>query len=214
MTCWRAGSPAGATSPGCSKRSFAQTIEEHQIPPAYHTERLRNAMLDDLLAFAAAERMPPGRFDSRMEEKFEYAIAEGLLIAGKIDRLDIAEDGTAYVIDYKYSNAQNTRKRRDNRDLLQAPLYLLAVEKAFGLKAAGMYYIGLKGGIEPVGWEADELPEGWLEATRETTLRIVREIRGGHLEVKPSDRDKCKFCDCVDVCRVEIAMPAARAEGE
>jgi len=33
------------------------------------------------------------------------------------------------------------------------------------------------------------------------------------MEVAPSDRDKCRFCDCVDVCRIEIAEAAADVEG-
>jgi hypothetical protein len=115
-------------------------------------------------------------------------------------------------VDYKYSNAQNTKGRRDNQNLLQAPLYLMAVEKYFHLKAAGMYYIGLKGGVEPAGWEAADLPEDWLEQSRQRTLRIVEEIRAGRVDVAPSDRGKCRFCDCVDVCRIETAQGAAAAE--
>jgi ATP-dependent helicase/DNAse subunit B len=148
---------------------FARTLEEKQIPAGYHTERLRNAMLDDLVAFTRAERFPAGEFESRMEEKFEFALNPSLTVSGKIDRLDVAADGTAYVVDYKYSNAQNTKGRRDNPNLLQAPLYLMAVEKFFGLKAAGMYYIGLKGGVEPAGWEAAELPADWLDESRART---------------------------------------------
>jgi ATP-dependent helicase/DNAse subunit B len=191
---------------------FARTLEDKQIPAGYHTERLRNAMLDDLLAFTRAERFPPGEFRSRTEEKFEFALDESLLIAGKIDRLDVAGD-TAYVVDYKYSNAQNTKGRRDNPNLLQAPLYLMAVEKYFGLKAGGMYYIGLKGGIETAGWECAEEPADWLDRSRARTLAIVEQIRAGRMDVAPADRDKCRFCDCADVCRIELARPAAAAEG-
>ena len=192
---------------------FARTIEEKQIPVGYHTERLRNAMLDDLVGFTRSERFPPGEFQSRMEEKFEFALDDSLRISGKIDRLDVAADGTAYVVDYKYSNAQNTKGRRDNPNLLQAPLYLMAVEKSFGLKAAGMYYIGLKGGMETAGWEAADLEPDWLDRSRARTLAIVEQIRAGRVDVAPSDRDKCRFCDCVDVCRIETAEPEIAAEG-
>jgi ATP-dependent helicase/DNAse subunit B len=192
---------------------FARTLEEKQIPAGYHTERLRNAMLDDLVAFTRAERFPVGKFQPRMEEKFEFALDDSLAISGQIDRLDVARDGTAYVVDYKYSNAQNTKDRRDNPNLLQAPLYLMAVEKFFGLKAAGMYYIGLKGGVEPAGWEAADLDPDWLDQSRARTLAIVEQIRAGRMDVAPSDRDKCRFCDCADVCRIEIAQPQAAEEG-
>jgi hypothetical protein len=40
----------------------------------------------------------------------------------------------------------------------------------------------------------------------------VEEIRAGRVDVAPSDRGKCRFCDCVDVCRIETAQGAAAAE--
>ena len=193
---------------------FARVLAEKRIPVAYQTERVRNAILDDLLAFTRSERFPAGKFDSRMEEKFEFALDESLRISGKIDRLDVAADGSAYVVDYKYSNAQNTKNRRDNPNLLQAPLYLMAVEKFFGLRAAGMYYIGLKGGIQNIGWESSELPPDWLEGARARTLQIVDNIRAGRVEVHPTDRDKCRFCDCADICRIDVGEAAPQAAAQ
>ena len=70
-----------------------------------------------------------------------------------------------------------------------------------------MFYVGVKGGIEYAGWSADQsmdslaLPENWLEITRERTLRMVEEIRGGRVEILPADRDSCRFCDAKDICR-------------
>jgi hypothetical protein len=89
----------------------------------------------------------------------------------------------------------------------------MAVQKSFGLRAAGMYYLGLKGGIEPAGWEVADLPPNWLEESRGRTLQIVESIRHGNVGVAPSDRDKCRFCDCADVCRIEIAAASIEAEG-
>lgn len=39
------------------------------------------------------------------------------------------------------------------------------------------------------------------------------DIRDGRMEVAPADRGKCRFCDCADVCRIELARPATAAEG-
>jgi len=193
---------------------FEGALEEHDIPTAYHTERLRNALLDDLLAFAADTRWPRGRFRSRMEEKFRYALADGTEIHGKIDRLDEAPDGRAFVFDYKYSNAQNTRKKLGDERLLQAPLYLMGAAQEFGITPAGVFYIGLKGGVEYAGWsdsgelESQPMPEDWFARTRDRAQRAVEEIRGGRIEVKPADRDACRFCQCRDVCRIEVPMAA------
>ena len=194
---------------------FARCVEAGRIPWGYHTERLRNAMLDDLRRFAADNRWPRGEYQSRMEEKFAFRLDESLEIAGKIDRLDTATDGRAYVIDYKYSNAQNTKDKLKDENLLQAPLYLMAAEKFFGVKAAGMFYVGLRGGVEYAGWK--EIPEGWLERKKEQTLQVVAAIRAGRVESIPAKPDKCRYCDFRDVCRVEVGeaegYPLGRAEG-
>ena len=57
------------------------------------------------------------------------------------------------------------------------------------------------------------MPERWLETTRERTLKIVEEIRGGRVAVAPSDTDKCRWCDAKDVCRIEVTKAAVQEEG-
>jgi hypothetical protein len=37
----------------------------------------------------------------------------------------------------------------------------------------------------------------------------VEEIRLGRVEILPADRDSCRFCDAKDICRIEVASPAA-----
>jgi ATP-dependent helicase/DNAse subunit B len=201
------------------ERIFEAALEEKRIPQGYHVERLRNAMLEDLCAFAEDPRWPRAAFESRTEQPFEFAL-ETVGVRGKIDRLDVAPDGRAYVIDYKYSAAQRTRHRLNDENLLQAPLYVMAAEKAFGMRPAGMFYVGLKGGVVYAGWSsqpveglsAEPIPEGWLENARERTVRVVEEIRAGRVEAAPSNRENCRLCDYRDVCRVTLAVPVAQAE--
>jgi RecB family exonuclease len=144
---------------------------------------------------------------------------DSLAISGKIDRIDTTPDGRAYVIDYKYSAAQRTRARLTDENLLQAPLYLLGAERALGVKPAGMFYVGLKGGVEYAGWsesgilESPPFPENWLEKTAERTLQAAAEIRAGRVEPRPANTGNCRFCDFRDVCRVESAEAAALTEG-
>jgi ATP-dependent helicase/DNAse subunit B len=180
---------------------FARVAAAKGILMRYQTERARNQMLDDLRRFAAeAEEAAPEVFS---EKEFEYAL-DGVTISGKIDRIDV-RDGWATVIDYKYSNATNTKAKISNESLLQAPLYLLAAERTFGYRAAGMYYLGLKGGVERADWP---VVSGWEMRAGERTLAIVAEIRSGRVEVRPTDPDKCRFCDVSDVCRVETSASA------
>src|SRR5262249_51469906 len=115
---------------------FARQLKEKRIPVCYHTERLRNAMLADLRAFAADHQWRRNGFESCIEQEFHMALGDGTELAGKIDRLDVAPDGRAYILDYKYSAVQRVKKRRTDANLLQAPLYALAAERVFGVRPA------------------------------------------------------------------------------
>jgi ATP-dependent helicase/DNAse subunit B len=200
-------------------RVFAEKLEEERIPRGYHVERLRNSMLDDLKAFVADRQWPRQGWHSRLEQSFGFALDDGLEIRGKMDRLDVADDGRAYVFDYKYSTAQSTKGRRESELLLQAPLYFMAAERCFGARPEGMFYIGVKAGVAYHGWsaagllDADPLPEDWIETATERTLRAVAEIRGGRVEVAPADAGKCRLCECRDICRVSVRQAQAIAEG-
>jgi ATP-dependent helicase/DNAse subunit B len=208
------------------ERAFQRECETRRIPPGYHTERLRNAMLEDLAAFAADTRWPPG-LKSRMEQPFTFALptpegVPGIEIAGKIDRLDTAGDGSAYVIDYKYSGKAKLKSKLDDERLLQAQLYGMAAERTFGASLAGMFYVGLKREVVYVGWSANGLlgkepfPEDWFERAAERTLAAVEQIRAGRVAPDPADTDHCEWCDFRDACRVDLRAAAVeeRAAGE
>jgi ATP-dependent helicase/DNAse subunit B len=203
-------------------RIFESELEERHAPPGYHVERLRNVMLEDLCAFAADARWPRAGFTSRMESEFDFALNDAVRVRGKIDRLDIAPDGRAWVVDYKYSAAQRTRQKLSDESLLQAPLYFLAAEKFFGAKPAGMFFVALKGAVTYAGWSLEPvgalrhepIPEGWAEAATERALRAVEEIRVGRVAAKPGET-QCEYCDFLDICRKKnlAAETAPLAEG-
>jgi len=182
---------------------FRLQCEELRVPPGYRTEALRQRMLADLRTLVEDPQWA-GEFETRPEQKFRYTLAEDVEISGRIDRMDVTPDGSALVIDYKYSGAQGVKNRAADENLLQPQLYVLAVERLFGLRAAGMFYWGLKGGIQRKGW-SEPFPPGWREQAIETTLRIAGEIRAGRVEPSPADPGKCRFCDFRDVCRFEAA---------
>ena len=200
-------------------RVFAQQLEEKRIPNGYHTERLRNAMLEDLQTFSREDKWPRDGFHSHMEAGFKMSLDDSLVITGKIDRLDVDPQGNAHVIDYKYSTSQRVRDKPKDETLLQAPLYLMAAEKEFGVKPAGMFYIGVKGGVIYAGWsdagllDAPPLPQDWFERTKERTLGIVQQIREGRVEPAPANVDNCRFCDAREVCRIETSAAEVRVEG-
>ena len=81
---------------------------------------------------------------------------------------------------------------------------MLAAERVLGLRVSGMFYWGFKGAIQRRGW-SDPFPPGWREQAIETIMRIAGEIRAGRIEPRPTDPDKCRYCDLRDVCRFETA---------
>jgi ATP-dependent helicase/DNAse subunit B len=176
-------------------------------------------MLEDLRAFAADTKWQRDAFESLTEQKFVFPLDETLEITGKIDRLDRSPNGRVYVIDYKYSAAARTKGKLKDENLLQAPLYMMAAERAFHIKPDGMFYVGLKAGIEYVGWSGHgllnslPLPENWQEIARERILQAVAQVRAGRVEVAPANPDSCRFCDFRDVCRVQLRKAAVVAEG-
>ena len=201
-----------------AERRFSEFLDEKLIPRGYHTERLRNAILDDLRTFAADDRWPRAAFTSRTEEPFTFPLDARTEISGKIDRLDTTGDGAAFVIDYKYSAAAGTRDRVDDPNLLQAPFYLIAAAECFGASPAGMFYVGLKGGVEYAGWSRDgrleslPFPDGWLDSARERALEAIGEIRSGNMDRAPADAAKCRRCDFRDVCRLGAREARGLAE--
>jgi ATP-dependent helicase/DNAse subunit B len=202
---------------GVFERIFGAVLDQHHVPFGYHSERLRNQILDDLRRFIAEDAWRRDAFHSVTEEPFELTIGD-VLVRGKIDRLDTGADGKAYVIDYKYSAAKRVRDKLKNESLLQAPLYLMAARDVFHVKPEGMFYVGLKGETVYAGWsetpvfESLPLPENWLDRTRDRVLEIAGEIRGGRIEVAPADPDNCRFCDYRDACRID--QTAAEPEPE
>ena len=181
---------------------FHDVCERNRVPAGYRTEALRVRMLADLRALVE----DPGWtqcLEIRTEQKFHYMLSADVEISGRIDRLDVTPDGGAYVIDYKYSGAQNTKSLGTNENLLQPQLYLLALERFFELRPEGMAYWGFKGGVQRTPWMQFEPSEAI-----ETTLRIAGEIRAGRVEPHPADAEKCRFCDYRDVCRFEAAALA------
>ena len=126
------------------------------IPNGYHTERLRNAMREDLLAVRGRCGVAARASSNRAPKRSLSSPFDGL--ARKSPAASTAwtsaADGNAYVIDYKYSAAQRTKGRLKDENLLQAPLYIMAAKEAFGVEPDGVFYVGLKRrrgirGLEP-----------------------------------------------------------------
>ena len=186
----------------------------------------------DLLRHLAREAERDGAFephslelrfgDGEGDEHPPVEIEEGLMVSGRIDRVD-ASDGMALVIDYKSGRNVDTYKVAswESENRFQAALYMLAVEKLLGKRAVGGVYVAL-GAKDPrprgmLAEDVDELGSGWVDNDRVggpefdakldwARVRIretVAAIRAGELERKP---DSCAWrggCSYPSLCRCE-----------
>jgi ATP-dependent helicase/DNAse subunit B len=206
-----------------------ETLEARSIPRGFHTEMLRHNLRADLARFVSESLSRPlgDAAGQRREAEVRYAIDdnEQLFVNGRIDRYDVFGDNFGLIVDYKYSSEDRVKtifKEHEQGARLQAPLYLLGLERNLGIRPAGMRFWGLRRKTTVMGWvidglfPADQMLDGdqalspaafraKLDNALNTALQAIGEIRAGRIQVEPRDRDFCRrFCDFRGVCRVEL----------
>ena len=198
------------------ERIFRAACSAARVPLGFRTEALRRQMLDDLRRFLSEAKLPPGEI-ALTEWGFQLPLAEDLTLRGRVDRIDRTSDGRAVVIDYK-----RTLPDLNDPNLVQAPLYVMAVERLLGWPAAAMLYCGLRHKqVRVGGWcdaraalgiRAPALTREWLAAAEERAVSAAAEIRAGRIAPRPASLDLCPRCEARDVCRYEGAARALTAE--
>ncbi len=205
---------------------FEEECRRARIPFNYRTEAIRLEMRRNFEAFLADREISLSAVN-RLEEQFHFALNPLLALRGRIDRLDLLPQNQALVIDYKYSAANKIRERTGDDEagnLVQGGLYMLAAERVFGLKPAGMLYCGLRKGVS---WEGWHVPVAGLERTGSVVSRgildemtraaaakameVFEAIASGEIAARPADEKKCAWCDYADICRVESQAGKAAA---
>jgi ATP-dependent helicase/DNAse subunit B len=151
--------------------------------------------------------------------------SEVVQLRGQIDRVDVAQDGTAVAYDYKLSRGAALDDMKEGR-ALQLHIYLSALEQLFlpGKEIAGAGYYTMKGGharrnqglyraamqaYTAVGTRtASTLADSeWKQIRAEMETRVwefIDGIRRGRFVVLPSAPEAtCPHCDFSAVCRYE-----------
>jgi ATP-dependent helicase/DNAse subunit B len=231
-----------------------KVFDEHEraVPPlnpqVWRIDReIRKILLDQVLIYElslqenanGAKAMRPTYFElgfgmkdddgdpSSTRKYLERTNPEGetVLLRGRIDRVDMAPDGTVIAYDYKLSKGASVTDMREGRDL-QIGIYLTALEQLFlrGQQIAGGGFYVLRGrqdrrnrGLYRMslsdytrlagGISANLTDNEWQEVRREMEARMWEFIEGmklGSFRVKPSaPKDTCPRCDFSSVCRYE-----------
>jgi ATP-dependent helicase/DNAse subunit B len=213
-----------------AERILIGALEELQsdFPVSPKQTRVRAAVRRlefDLLRFLGHEAELDTRFEPELLEwEFEGVPIElGLYVKGRIDRVD-TWNGHALVRDYKTGSSVDRYKVASWRGerTLQAPVYMLAIERDRGLKLAGGVYTPLGGkdrrsrGLARTELEDelgafvhgndfrgdDEFTEE-MEEAKGLVHDVVERLKQGRLCSRP---DTCAWdggCSYPSICRVE-----------
>lgn len=219
-----------------AERLMVEALEEQrgafQLSPDRTRVRAAVRRLElDLLRFLRHESARETAFEpEHLELRFGFEdsplpaveLADGLRVRGVIDRVD-TWDGWALVRDYKGGRVEKYKAsdwQRENR--FQAALYMLVVERALGLRAAGGVYVPLGGkerrsrgavsaelsaelGADFV--DNDRLPPEQLKALVGEAEKSIGEIaegmRSGRLASCPGSCAYRGGCSYPSICRVE-----------
>ena len=181
-----------------------------RVARGYRSEYSYAQMLVNLERFARTEW--PRNEGFLVEKDVPFPIADGIEIKARLDRVERLPDGRLVIIDYKYSNAVNTKGKVEDETKLQGPLYVRAMAQK-GEVVAAMVYFSLKKSAEAFGWGVvpglakvlEPLSHEWVDAGVAEARRAVELIREGRIPVRDAEGDPCKYCEAKDACRVEVA---------
>jgi ATP-dependent helicase/DNAse subunit B len=221
------------SSLGLAKRLLGEALMELQprYPLSVAPERLPGARrrlavdLERYLDYAAEQASPLEPTHLELEFGFEQdgypalELGEGVLLRGRIDRVDVGAGGKAIVYDYKGRSAPPGAKWVGDGSF-QVALYMRAAELLLGYVPVGGFYQPLAGrdirargvldgdgGVELDCVRTDlrtndELRE-LIDQCVATALRSAGEARSGALQARP---DTCAYrggCAYPTICRCE-----------
>ncbi len=147
-------------------------------------------------------------------------LGEGVMLRGRIDRVDMGPGGEAVVYDYKGRAAPPGAKWASD-GAFQVALYMRAVEQLLGAQMVGGFYQPLAGrelrargvldadsDVELEAVRTDKLPREQVEELLEACVAAARtaaaEAKAGGLEPRP---DSCAYnggCSYPTICRCEL----------
>ena len=206
-----------------------------ELTPLQRRE-LEHGLWRDLEAFvredAAAESpLVPRRFEvgfgserSAPELQRGLAVAPGVALTGKIDRIDVDPFSARGIVqDYKSGKTAHSAAQIESELRLQIPLYMLVLRDLVGIEPLGGVYRPLSGTRKARGILREEarhdgvpgfakndyLDEDafWaqVERARGTAVGIVERIKDGDVRHDPRGGDCPTWCSLWRMCRVRRA---------
>lgn len=151
---------------------------------------------------AIRERLMEYELDGTFSFTGEDGSSRDVRLRAKIDRVDLLEDGTFRLIDYK------TKYVPDRREALQLPIYSACVRTSLKqthgreLRAAEAMYVSFEGPravvpLEERGKDFDAL----VTAAGHRLVAALDDIAAGHYPARPETKNLCTMCKFTAVCR-------------
>jgi ATP-dependent helicase/DNAse subunit B len=180
----------------------------------------KQIIVEELGAFIERDRAASAGWQpTRFEEEFHgIAVAPPVRLRGKIDRIDLSDDGRlARVLDYKTGRLPG-RVRDDSLaggEALQLPLYILAAQQLLpkaSVESASYLYFTLRGGYRTITFTRRALDSQRSELTSllDTAASM---IRSGIL-AQYATPEGCRYCDFRTICGNGILKLYELKEGD
>lgn len=162
----------------------------------------RNALLDEarMLLSGYYRLEDPTRFDPQScEQRVEVELADGTLLRGFIDRIDVAATGELRVVDYKTGKAPpEARALAEFKAMFQMKFYAVTLLRSCGLLATRLRLLYLADGqILDYSPDLDELVR--FEKTLTAIWRAIQSA-GATGDFRPSPSRLCDWCAHQALC--------------
>jgi ATP-dependent helicase/DNAse subunit B len=200
-----------------NRPQFLRDIEQESL------RRMMRRFLEEEIARAHSRAAHPAYFERRFGSGRQAPLRLGdgaLALHGVIDRIDVADhDPTrAVVVDYKSSVGMSLRDLEAG-NVLQAPIYALALHRVFNLTPLGAEFLGLKEGQGKGIYHEDAravngdtrgmrllAEDAWQDYLARGEARLcaaAAHLHAGHISLAPTT-DRCPAkCDYLPLCQGE-----------
>ena len=176
-----------------SRNEFRSDLEDNLLHRGWLQRWLR--LVPDYLRWQQQRTRQWRVQDVELEARRE--LAPGLVITGRLDRLDRGDDGRLAVLDYK-TGAVPLPAQVEEGEVIQLPFYALLAPAS----VAEARYLGLdRDTIREGPVLADEALSALSEAVGERLHHLHRRLRSGAPLPAWGDDATCRYCPMAGVCR-------------